>query len=82
MRTKSTAAIPLLLPSCRRRWLCKVTSAGRRALALTPFLLLGGRGLTAISAYRVASMLEGSPAHEGCGASAAACRAGMLARLR
>jgi hypothetical protein len=35
-----------------------------------------------ISAYRVASMLQGSPAHEGCGGSAAACRAGMLALLR
>jgi hypothetical protein len=34
------------------------------------------RHLTAFSAYRVASLLQGSPAHEGCGASAAACRAG------
>src|SRR4030095_8658137 len=34
MRTNSTAAIPLLLPSCRRRSLCKGRSAGRRAIAL------------------------------------------------
>ena len=66
----------------RRNGDCARTRTRTAAPSLTPFLLLGGRGLTAISAYRVASMLQGSPAHEGCGASAAACRAGMLALLR